>query len=101
MTTLPEAAQTSILLVCFCLAQSTALLLTVPTDSGIYIENVAFEGRARWGATFGGYTDTDVDGHGTHCAGTAVSGPYGVAKKADVIAVRVLADNGDGTTADM
>jgi len=51
--------------------------------------------------TFGGYPDQDGDGHGTHCAGTAVSGPYGVAKSANVIAVKVLADDGSGQNSDM
>jgi hypothetical protein len=27
-----------------------------------------FNGRARWGATFGGYGDADGHGHGTHVA---------------------------------
>jgi len=29
---------------------------------------VTFEGRARWGATFGGYSNNDDYGHGTHVA---------------------------------
>ncbi|KAF9649406.1 subtilisin-like protein [Thelephora ganbajun] len=49
----------------------------------------------------GGYPDVDGTGHGTHCAGTAVSHQYGVAKAAHVIAVRVLGDDGKGTWSDV
>ncbi|KAF9642887.1 subtilisin-like protein [Thelephora ganbajun] len=49
----------------------------------------------------GGYPNADGNGHGTHCAGTAVSGPYGVAKAAHVIAVKVLSDAGSGSWADV
>jgi cerevisin len=70
-------------------------------DTGIYTQHPAFGGRARWGKTFGGYADKDGHGHGTHCAGTAVSGPYGVAKAANVIAVKVLSDQGSGRLSDV
>ena len=72
-----------------------------PTDTGIFIQHPAFEGRASWGKTFGGYPDADGNGHGTHCAGTAVSTPYGVAKAAHVIAVKVLSDQGSGSNSDV
>lgn len=70
-------------------------------DTGIYIEHDSFQGRARWGATFGGYPDADGNGHGTHAAGTAASYDYGVAKAASLIAVKVLADNGNGNYSDI
>jgi len=79
----------------------THLHLPYPTDTGIFTEHPAFEGRASWGKTFGGYEDKDGNGHGTHCAGTAVSGPYGVAKAAHVIAVKVLSDEGSGSNSDV
>jgi len=41
----------------------------------------------------------DKNGHGTHCAGTVAGTKYGVAKKAIVHAVKVLSDNGAGSTA--
>ena len=75
--------------------------LLYSTDTGIYVDHPAFEGRASWGKTFGPYEDKDGNGHGTHCAGTAVSGPYGVAKASKVIAVKVLGDNGSGSWSDM
>lgn len=41
----------------------------------------------------------DKDGHGTHCAGTIAGKTYGVAPNAMVHAVKVLADDGSGSTA--
>ncbi|KAG6910443.1 hypothetical protein DXG01_010798 [Tephrocybe rancida] len=71
-------------------------------DTGINIEHVEFEGRASWGKTIP-LNDEDVDGngHGTHCAGTIASRKYGVAKKANVIAVKVLGSNGSGSMSDV
>ena len=39
----------------------------------------------------------DIDGHGTHVAGTIASKAYGVAKKSTVIAVKVVEDDGFAT----
>jgi len=75
--------------------------LPYPTDTGIFTDHPAFEGRASWGKTFGPYEDKDGNGHGTHCAGTVASKPYGVAKSSKVIAVKVMGDNGKGFTSDM
>lgn len=71
-------------------------------DTGVNIKHVEFEGRARWGKTIP-RNDEDIDGngHGTHCAGTVASGKYGVAKKAEIVAVKVLGSNGSGTMADV
>ncbi|VDC05092.1 unnamed protein product [Peniophora sp. CBMAI 1063] len=71
-------------------------------DTGINIHHDEFEGRASWGKTVP-RNDQDIDnnGHGTHCAGTIASKRYGVAKKANVIAVKVLGSNGSGTMADV
>ncbi|KAM6493468.1 serine protease [Amanita muscaria] len=70
-------------------------------DTGIYTDHSSFQGRARWGATFGGYKDVDGHGHGTHCAGVAASYNYGVAKAANLIAVKAFADDGDGLASDI
>ena len=71
-------------------------------DTGINIAHVEFEGRARWGKTIpSGAKDYDGNGHGSHCAGTIGSRKYGVAKGVNVVAVKVLGDNGSGTLADV
>jgi len=71
-------------------------------DTGINIHHVEFEGRASWGKTIPkDDVDEDGNGHGTHCAGTIASRKYGVAKKANVIAVKVLGSNGSGSMADV
>lgn len=72
------------------------------TDGGVYVDHKEFGGRARWGKSFGeGLKDIDENGHGTHCAGTAASAAYGVAKKANIVAVRVLDVHGSGYLADI
>ncbi|KAF9468269.1 serine protease [Collybia nuda] len=70
-------------------------------DTGVYTSHSQFGGRARWGATFGGYANADGNGHGTHCAGTAAGSQFGVAKSANIIAVKVLSDAGSGSVADI
>ncbi|KAN0062733.1 proteinase B [Thecaphora frezii] len=71
-------------------------------DTGINIKHVEFEGRARWGKTIPvNDVDEDGNGHGTHCAGTIGSRKYGVAKKAELVAVKVLGSNGSGSMSDV
>lgn len=71
-------------------------------DTGTYIKHVDFEGRAHWGKTIpSGDADEDGNGHGTHCSGTVAGKKYGVAKKANVYAVKVLRSNGSGTMSDV
>ena len=71
-------------------------------DTGININHVEFEGRASWGTTIPqGDVDEDGNGHGTHCAGTVGSRKYGVAKAANLVAVKVLNSNGSGTMSDV
>ncbi|MGW1027519.1 S8 family peptidase [Streptomyces sp. NPDC002577] len=70
-------------------------------DTGIRTTHEDFGGRASSGWDF---VDNDAvaqdgNGHGTHVAATAVGTRFGVAKKANVVAVRVLDDAGSGTTA--
>lgn len=71
-------------------------------DTGTNIDHVDFEGRATWGKTIPrGDADEDGNGHGTHCSGTIAGKKYGVAKKANIIAVKVLRSNGSGTMSDV
>ncbi|MEK9519177.1 S8 family peptidase [Streptomyces venezuelae] len=70
-------------------------------DTGVRISHSDFGGRA-----FNGYDAVDNDnvaqdgnGHGTHVAGTVAGTAHGVAKKAKIVGVRVLDNNGSGTTA--
>ncbi|MEV0641118.1 S8 family peptidase [Streptomyces sp. NPDC050619] len=70
-------------------------------DTGIRTSHKDFGGRASSGWDFVGddKAASDGNGHGTHVAGIAAGTKYGVAKKAKVVAVRVLDSNGAGTTA--
>jgi len=43
----------------------------------------------------------DKHGHGTHVAGTAISKAWGVAKKANAIAVKVISDDGKSFASDV
>jgi cerevisin len=71
-------------------------------DTGTNVDHVDFEGRATWGKTIpAGDEDKDGNGHGTHCSGTIAGKKYGVAKKANVYAVKVLKSNGSGTMSDV
>ncbi|GAA3817278.1 hypothetical protein GCM10022403_058400 [Streptomyces coacervatus] len=69
-------------------------------DTGIRITHKDFGGRASYGWDFVGNdrTAADGNGHGTHVAGTIAGTAYGVAKQAKVVAVRVLDNDGSGTT---
>jgi subtilisin family serine protease len=69
-------------------------------DTGVRISHKDFEGRAAHGFDAVDNDDSadDGNGHGTHVAGTIAGAAHGVAKKAKVVAVRVLDDNGSGTT---
>lgn len=71
-------------------------------DTGTNTDHVDFEGRATWGKTIPqGDEDVDGNGHGTHCSGTIAGKKFGVAKKANIYAVKVLKSNGSGTMSDV
>ncbi|KUN92840.1 S8 family peptidase [Streptomyces caeruleatus] len=70
-------------------------------DTGVRITHQQISGRASYGydAVDGDTTASDGNGHGTHVATTIAGTTYGVAKKAKIVAVRVLDNAGSGTTA--
>jgi len=70
-------------------------------DTGINVQHVEFQGRASWGVAIADGKYEDGVGHGTHCAGTIGSRAYGVSKKANLIAVKVLGSDGSGSTSDV
>ncbi|KAE8352159.1 serine proteinase [Aspergillus coremiiformis] len=71
-------------------------------DTGINVDHADFEDRAHWGKTIPtNDEDADGNGHGTHCSGTIAGKKYGVAKKANLYAVKVLRSSGSGTMSDV
>lgn len=67
-------------------------------DTGIDYKHDEFGGRATFGfdAIGDGRAGQDCNGHGTHVAGTVAGMTYGVARKANVVSVRVLDCEGTG-----
>ncbi|MFE9043618.1 S8 family peptidase [Streptomyces sp. NPDC012421] len=72
-------------------------------DSGIDYTHDEFGGRASFGfdAMGDGRAGRDCNGHGTHVAGTVAGSTYGVARKANLVSVRVLGCDGRGTYSGM
>lgn len=79
-------------------------------DTGIELAHPDFAARAITHASFvPGETVDDVQGHGTHCAGTAAAGPpqavnaprYGVAPGAELFIAKVLNNRGAGRELDI
>ncbi|KAF2132751.1 subtilisin-like protein [Dothidotthia symphoricarpi CBS 119687] len=68
-------------------------------DTGVRTSHAVFTGRATQGFSATG-ASTDGDGHGTHCAGSAGGAKFGVAQGANIIAVKVLGDDGSGSSSD-
>ena len=68
-------------------------------DSGLDYSNSEFGGRAVLGYSDPNMqSDRDDNGHGTHVAGTVGGDKYGVAKKVNIIGVKVLNWKGSGTS---
>lgn len=69
-------------------------------DTGVYAAHPEFEGRAKQIKSYTG-VNTDDNGHGTHVAGTIGSKSFGVAKKTNIYAVKVLDSGGSGAWSDI
>ncbi|MEU2720426.1 S8 family peptidase [Streptomyces smyrnaeus] len=71
-------------------------------DSGVRVSHQDFGGRAVNGydVVDGDKTAQDGANHGTHVSGTIAGTKYGIAKKAKIVAVRILGNDNRGTTAD-
>lgn len=67
-------------------------------DTGIRYDHVQFGGRASFEFDAFGGTGADGNGHGTHVAGTVGGNTVGVAKNVALKSVRVLNNQGSGTT---
>ncbi len=67
-------------------------------DTGIKLDHKDFTGRVVKGIDVINNTFKDGNGHGTHVSGTVGGTMYGVAKKVTLVAVRVLNNQGSGTT---
>lgn len=68
-------------------------------DTGIRYSHNEFGGRASFGFDAFGGNGSDGNGHGTHVAGTVGGATFGIAKNVLLISVRVLNNQGSGTTA--
>lgn len=70
-------------------------------DTGIWVTHDEFNtgnsSRAVWGANFADSVNKDCNGHGTHVAGTIGGKTWGLAKKVNLVAVKVLDCDGSGT----
>ncbi|ORX88381.1 subtilisin-like protein, partial [Basidiobolus meristosporus CBS 931.73] len=67
-------------------------------DTGVNIDHEDFEGRATNGPVFNGdSTPADINGHGTFVAGIAIGREFGVAKRARLVSLKALDDDGYGS----
>ncbi|KAI1849076.1 hypothetical protein JX265_013091 [Neoarthrinium moseri] len=66
-------------------------------DTGVLTTHEEFQGRATMGFNSVNNVDTDENGHGSHVSGTIAGATFGVAKKANIIGVKVLDADGGGT----
>ncbi|KAG7666753.1 putative Extracellular serine proteinase [Nannochloris sp. 'desiccata'] len=83
----------------FAVDNNTAAAAVSATSTTGNVTRTASTSRASCGRDFvnGSVNCEDVDGHGSHVAGTAIGLQVGVAKGASVIAVKILDDQGLGT----
>ncbi|KAK7732503.1 hypothetical protein SLS53_008508 [Cytospora paraplurivora] len=66
-------------------------------DTGIMTDHEEFEGRAVLAFNSVDDADTDESGHGSHVAGTIGGKTFGVAKRATLVGVKVMGQNGLGS----
>ena len=67
-------------------------------DTGVFPEHEDVKGRVSIGKDFiNEESKLDLNGHGTHCSGTAIGTKYGAAKQANVVGVKVLSKYGSGS----
>jgi subtilisin family serine protease len=67
-------------------------------DTGVRATHQEFGGRVTWGFNAVNSDNNDNAGHGTHVAGIMGGSTYGVAKKTNIVAVKIFEGN-SGTTA--
>ncbi len=67
-------------------------------DTGVNILHQDLENRVSYGADFiNENLRSDMNGHGSHVAGTVAGTIFGVAKAAEIVAVKVLSGSGSGS----
>eukprot|EP00057_Strongylocentrotus_purpuratus_P027060 XP_011681534.1 PREDICTED: cuticle-degrading serine protease [Strongylocentrotus purpuratus] len=68
-------------------------------DTGIRGSHEEFGGRVSHGGDYvdDGWNGIDCHGHGTHCAGTAAGGIHGIARKANIVSIRLFNCAGSGS----
>jgi len=69
-------------------------------DSGINTGHVDFTGRIKTGISYTSDTVEDCHGHGTHVSGIAAGSTHGVAKGANIVPVKILDCNKNGSIFD-
>ena len=72
-------------------------------DSGINENHTDIAGRVKIGKTVAGDPNdsSDRNGHGTFVAGVCCGTKYGVAKKAEIVSVKALDNEGNGQLSDV
>ena len=71
-------------------------------DTGVSANSGEFGSRLLSGYdAVSGTSTNDLEGHGTHVAGTIASDTWGVAKRANIVPVRVLPSTGSGSISDV
>ncbi|KAH6692679.1 oryzin [Plectosphaerella plurivora] len=68
-------------------------------DTGVRVDHSEFQGRAVLGTNTVDNSPDDQNGHGSHVAGTIAGQTFGVAKNANIVAVKVLDGTGAGSNA--